>query len=52
MTGPNWPRKRYELMVKKGTAPLGLKLHQTKTKRGGCGFPVSNPAQHYTTIIR
>lgn len=35
MTGPNWPSRRYELVVKKGTAPLGLKLHQTKSKRGG-----------------
>lgn len=34
MTGPNWPSRRYELVVKKGTAPLGLKLHQTKSKRG------------------
>jgi len=34
MPGPNWPSRRYELVVKKGTAPLGLKLHQTKSRRG------------------
>ncbi|CAM9783591.1 unnamed protein product, partial [Scytosiphon promiscuus] len=32
--GPNWPRRRYEIIVKKGGAPLGLKLHQTKSRRG------------------
>lgn len=34
MVVPNWPSRRYELIVKKGTAPLGLKLHQTKSRRG------------------
>lgn len=36
MTGPNWPRQRYELIVKKGATPLGIKLHQTKIRRGEC----------------
>ncbi|CAM9333451.1 unnamed protein product [Ectocarpus sp. 4 AP-2014] len=34
MSGPNWPVRRYEIIVKKGGAPLGLKLHQTKSRRG------------------
>ncbi|CAB1100395.1 unnamed protein product [Ectocarpus sp. CCAP 1310/34] len=34
MSGPNWPVRRYEIIVKKGGAPLGLKLHQTKSTRG------------------
>ncbi|CAM9714016.1 unnamed protein product, partial [Choristocarpus tenellus] len=34
MTRPSWPRRRYQLWVKKGTAPLGVRLHQTKNKKG------------------
>ncbi|CAM9920844.1 unnamed protein product, partial [Discosporangium mesarthrocarpum] len=34
MTGPAWPRQRYSIWVKKGSVPLGIKLHQTREAKG------------------